>query len=69
MVNLPFSVEQRPNAEQMSPNGVVPFLRLESTLTVGFSDIVELVSQKVTCCLNALLFTYLFLGHQTYKYS
>jgi hypothetical protein len=47
LVNLPFSIEQRPNAEHMSPNGVVPFLRLQSTLTPGFMNIVELVAQKV----------------------
>lgn len=34
----------------MSPNGVVPFLRMDSTLTAGFSEIVELVSQKVAFC-------------------
>ncbi|KAI6177296.1 Metaxin-2-like protein [Aphelenchoides bicaudatus] len=54
MVNLPFSLEQRPNSEYMSPNGVVPFLRMDSTLTAGFSEIVELVSQKGIKLTNTL---------------
>jgi hypothetical protein len=68
MVNLPFSIEQRPNAEFMSPNGVVPFLRLESTLTSGFSDIVDLVSQKVGPFFGTY-FYFTLLGHQTHKYA
>jgi metaxin len=58
LVNLPFSIEQRPNAEHMSPNGVVPFLRLQSTLTSGFWNIVELVGQKVREKEKLLRFTF-----------
>jgi len=55
LVNLPFSIEQRPNAEFMSPNGVVPFLRLQSNLVPGFSNIVDLVAQKGIKLTNTLI--------------
>lgn len=48
MVNLPFSLEQRPNAEFMSPTGQVPFLKLQNVLTPGFMEIVNFVAQKVS---------------------
>ncbi|KAH7731652.1 metaxin 2 [Aphelenchoides avenae] len=46
MTGLPFRLEQRPNAEFISPNGKVPFLKLENTLIPGFSGIVEFVARK-----------------------
>ncbi|CAD5217771.1 unnamed protein product [Bursaphelenchus okinawaensis] len=54
MVNLPFSLEQRPNAEFMSPDGTVPFLKLQKTLIYGFSNIVDFVAQKGIKLANTL---------------
>ena len=48
MVDLPCNIEQRPNAEFMSPtSGLLPFIKVDNkTLVAGFSEIVELVAQK-----------------------
>ncbi|KAI6235029.1 Metaxin-2-like protein [Aphelenchoides besseyi] len=54
MVSLPVSIEHRPNAEFMSPNGSVPFIRLQSTLVAGFANIVEFVSQRGIKLTNTL---------------
>ncbi|CAD5222377.1 unnamed protein product [Bursaphelenchus xylophilus] len=54
MVNLPFGLEQRPNAEFMSPDGSVPFLKLQKTLVFGYLNIVEFVSQKGIKLTNTL---------------
>ncbi|KAI6240045.1 Metaxin-2-like protein [Aphelenchoides fujianensis] len=54
MVSLPVNIEQRPNAEFMSPNRSVPFLRLQPTLVSGFSNIVEFIAQKGIKLTNTL---------------
>ncbi|KAL3120919.1 hypothetical protein niasHT_004550 [Heterodera trifolii] len=46
MADLSFVLEQRPNAEFMSPTGEVPFLRLQNTLVAEFFPIVDLVGKK-----------------------
>ncbi|KAK0416154.1 hypothetical protein QR680_012319 [Steinernema hermaphroditum] len=46
MISLPFRLEQRPNAEFMSPTGKVPFLKVEEHLVADFQPIVDLVAKK-----------------------
>lgn len=46
MAELPFRVEERPNAEFMSPTGRVPFLRLENLIIPEFLSIVDFVGKK-----------------------
>uniref|UniRef100_A0A914GX53 Metaxin-2 n=1 Tax=Globodera rostochiensis TaxID=31243 RepID=A0A914GX53_GLORO len=47
MTGLPYALEQRPNAEFMSPTtGEVPFLRVKETLVAEFFPIVDLVGKK-----------------------
>lgn len=51
MAELPFRLEERPNAEFMSPNGTLPFLRLKGNdkaegIFPGFLCIVDMVSKK-----------------------
>ncbi len=47
MCSLPYRVEQRPNAEFMSPTGRVPFLKVGERLVADFLPIVEFVAKKV----------------------
>ncbi|VDN34094.1 unnamed protein product [Gongylonema pulchrum] len=46
MVELPFRLEERPNAEFMSPSGKVPFLRLQTCLIPEFLPLVEFVARR-----------------------
>uniref|UniRef100_A0A1I7ZVZ3 GST_C_6 domain-containing protein n=1 Tax=Steinernema glaseri TaxID=37863 RepID=A0A1I7ZVZ3_9BILA len=46
MISLPFRVDQRPNAEFMSPSGTVPFLKVDEHLVADFQPIVDLVAKK-----------------------
>ncbi|TKR88525.1 hypothetical protein L596_012757 [Steinernema carpocapsae] len=46
MISLPFRLEQRPNAEFMSPTGKVPFLKLQEHLIAEFQPIVDCVAKK-----------------------
>ncbi|CAD6188532.1 unnamed protein product [Caenorhabditis auriculariae] len=46
MAQLPFNVRQRPNAEFISPNGIVPVLKISKTLISGFGPIVDFVYKK-----------------------
>lgn len=46
MARLQFQLEQRPNAEFMSPTRKVPFLKLQKNLIAEFSPIVEFVARK-----------------------
>jgi len=46
MASLPFRLEQRPNAEFMSPTGKVPFLKLQDVLVAEFGGIVEFAGKK-----------------------
>uniref|UniRef100_A0A914WTT6 Mitochondrial outer membrane transport complex Sam37/metaxin N-terminal domain-containing protein n=1 Tax=Plectus sambesii TaxID=2011161 RepID=A0A914WTT6_9BILA len=46
MCNLPFKIEQRPNAEHMSPSGEVPFLKVGRLVVADYLPIVDLVAKK-----------------------
>ncbi|KAL7075701.1 hypothetical protein ACQ4LE_005170 [Meloidogyne hapla] len=46
MANLPYKLEQRQNADFMSPTGEVPFLRVKNSLIAEFSPIVDFVGKK-----------------------
>lgn len=46
MCDLPFRIEVRPNAEYMSPNGIVPFLQAGKVVIAGFQPIVDFVARK-----------------------
>lgn len=46
MAELPVRLEERPNAEFMSPTGKVPFLRLQSLLIAEFFPIVDFVARR-----------------------
>uniref|UniRef100_A0A915D2A3 Metaxin n=1 Tax=Ditylenchus dipsaci TaxID=166011 RepID=A0A915D2A3_9BILA len=46
MAGLAFKLEQRPNAEFMSPTKRVPFLRLQNVLVAEFGSIIEFVGKK-----------------------
>ncbi|EGT56678.1 hypothetical protein CAEBREN_25436 [Caenorhabditis brenneri] len=46
MTSLPFSVRQRPNVEFISPNAVIPLLKINKTLITGFDAIVDFVNKK-----------------------
>ncbi|CAB3402271.1 unnamed protein product [Caenorhabditis bovis] len=46
MTSLPFNVRQRPNVEFMSPDGVLPLLKINKTLITGFNTIVDFVYKK-----------------------
>ncbi|VDK51946.1 unnamed protein product [Anisakis simplex] len=46
MVELPFHLDERPNAEFMSPTGKVPFLKLQDVIVPEFMPIVDFVSKK-----------------------
>ncbi|PIC39913.1 hypothetical protein B9Z55_011450 [Caenorhabditis nigoni] len=46
MTSLPFNVRQRPNVDFISPDGVVPLLKINKTLITGFNAIVDFVHKK-----------------------
>ncbi|CAI5444183.1 unnamed protein product [Caenorhabditis angaria] len=46
MTSLPFNVRQRPNVEFISPDGIIPLLRINKTLITGFHQIVDFVHKK-----------------------
>ncbi|KHN76196.1 Putative ATP-dependent RNA helicase [Toxocara canis] len=46
MVELPIRLEERPNAEFMSPTGKVPFLKLQNVIVPEFMPIVNFVAKK-----------------------
>ncbi|VDN01419.1 unnamed protein product [Thelazia callipaeda] len=46
MAELPVHLEERPNAEFMSPSGKVPFLKLQTILIPGFQPIVDFVAKR-----------------------
>ncbi|VDK83413.1 unnamed protein product [Litomosoides sigmodontis] len=46
MANLPIHLEERPNAEFMSPTGKVPFLKLQSFLIPEFLPIVDFLAKR-----------------------
>uniref|UniRef100_A0A1I7ULQ3 ATP-dependent RNA helicase n=1 Tax=Caenorhabditis tropicalis TaxID=1561998 RepID=A0A1I7ULQ3_9PELO len=46
MTSLPFNVRQRPNVDFISPDGVIPLLKINKTLITGFNAIVDFVHKK-----------------------
>lgn len=48
MAELPVRLEERPNAEFMSPSGKVPFLKLQAFLIPEFLPIVDFVAKRVS---------------------
>uniref|UniRef100_A0A915CBT2 Thioredoxin-like fold domain-containing protein n=1 Tax=Parascaris univalens TaxID=6257 RepID=A0A915CBT2_PARUN len=46
MAELPIHLEERPNAEFMSPTGKVPFLKLQNIIVPEFIPIVDFVAKK-----------------------
>ncbi|EJW85800.1 hypothetical protein WUBG_03290 [Wuchereria bancrofti] len=46
MANLPVRLEERPNAEFMSPTGKVPFLKLQSFLVSEFLPVVDFLAKR-----------------------
>ena len=47
MANLEFTIEQRTNAEHMSPSGKVPFIRAGKFVIAEMDPIVSFVNTKV----------------------
>lgn len=64
MAGLSFKLEQRPNAEHMSPLKTVPFLKMQNVLVAEFGPIVEFVAKKVFK-IGKLIIN--FLGFNAYK--
>lgn len=45
LYNVNFMFDERINAEDMSPNGVLPFIRCGSKLVSGYEDIIEYINK------------------------